>query len=115
MRASFALIALMLVAPAFPQESGEITVDVNVVNIPVTVTDQEGRAIIDLNKQDFKIYEDGQPVEIKYFTGAQEEAKKPRIRVGFLIDLSNTARLYYKNYKDSIGDLAFLMMPIESL
>ncbi|MEZ5363755.1 MAG: VWA domain-containing protein [Bryobacterales bacterium] len=111
MRAHFALLVLLLAVPAFAQESGEITVDVNVVNIPVTVTDQEGRAIVDLKKEDFHIYEDGQPVEIKYFTGSQDEAKKPRIRVGFLIDLSNTARLYYKNYKDSIGDLAFLMMP----
>ncbi len=112
MRATLALIAVLaLAAAAAAQQSDEIVVDVNVVNIPVTVTDTEGRAIIDLTKQDFQIFEDGQRVEIKYFTGSQEEEKKPRIRVGFLIDLSNTARLYYKNYKESIGDLAFLMMP----
>ena len=111
MRAPLAFLALLAAVPAFPQASDEIRVDVNVVNIPVTVTDKEGRAIVDLKKQDFHIFEDGQPVEIKYFTGSQEKEKKPRIRVGFLIDLSNTARLYYKNYRDSIGDLAFLMMP----
>jgi len=112
MRATYVLIALLaLTAAAFAQESEEMVVDVNVVNIPITVTDSEGRAIVDLKKEDFQIFEDGQPVEIKYFTGSQEQEKKPRIRVGFLIDLSNTARLYYKNYRDSIGDLAFLMMP----
>ena len=35
----------------------------------------------------------------------------PPLRVGFLVDLSNTARLYYKNYKESIGDLAYLLVP----
>jgi Ca-activated chloride channel family protein len=112
MRAVAVSLAFLAAAsPLFSQQSDEIRVDVNVVNIPITVTDQEGRAIIDLKKEDFKIFEDGQPVEIKYFTGAAEQEKKPRIRVGFLIDLSNTARLYYKNYKESIGDLAYLMMP----
>ena len=112
MRATLAILALIaLAAPAPAQNTDEIVVDVNVVNIPITVTDSEGRAIVDLRKEDFQIFEDGQRVEIKYFTGSQEQDKKPRIRVGFLIDLSNTARLYYKNYKESIGDLAFLMMP----
>ena len=90
---------------------GAIQVDVNVVNISVTVTDQTGRFIVDLNQNDFKIYEDGKPVQIRYFTRSTEEDKKPPIRVGFLIDLSNTARLYYKTYRDSIGDLAYLMVP----
>jgi Ca-activated chloride channel family protein len=112
MRAILVSIALLaLAAPAVAQSNENISVDVNVVNIPITVTDTEGRAIVDLKKEDFQILEDGQPVEIKYFTGSLEQEKKPRIRVGFLIDLSNTARLYYKNYKESIGDLAFLMMP----
>ncbi len=105
------LVLLAAAAPAFPQASEEIRVDVNVVNIPITVTDHDGRAIVDLKKEDFHIFEDGQPVEIKYFTGSQEQERKPRIRVGFLVDLSSTARLYYKNYKESIGDLAFLMIP----
>ncbi len=88
-----------------------IQVEVNVVNIPVTVRDSEGRFIVDLTKNDFEITEDGQPVEIRYFNQSNEEADPPPLRVGFLIDLSNTARLYYKTYKDSIGDLAYLLVP----
>ena len=105
-----ALCALPLVAQEADQDAS-IQVDVNVVNVPVTVTDDEGRFIVDLEKSDFEIYEDGQKVDIRYFTESQDEANKPRIRVGFLVDLSNTARLYYKNYQESIGDLAFLMVP----
>ncbi len=106
------LIAAILVCLPLAAQKGEnIQVDVNVVNISVTVTDQDGRFIVDLDPDDFKIFEDGQRVGIRYFTKSGEEDKKPPIRVGFLLDLSNTARLYYKTYRDSIGDLAYLMVP----
>ena len=96
------------VAPA----SGEtIAVEVNVVNLPVTVTDSQGRYIADLNKDDFTVWEDGEQVEIRYFTRSVEEEKKPPLYAGFIIDLSNTARLYYKTYQLSIGDLAWLLVP----
>lgn len=110
---SWLLLTLFLALPLMAQEAAEgtIQVDVNVVNLPVTVTDNEGRFIVDLRKEDFEVYEDGQRVDIRYFTESQDQDKKPPIRIGFLIDLSNTARLYYKNYRDSIGDLAFLMIP----
>ncbi len=97
--------------PAEESLTVDIAVDVNVVNIAVTVTDREGRFIVDLNPEDFHIYEDGQRVQIRYFTRSNEQEKKPPIRIGFLLDLSNTARLYYKTYRESIGDLAFLMVP----
>ena len=105
------LAALPLAAQEPQTESSPIQVDVEVVNIPVTVTDSEGRFIVDLTKNDFQIFEDGQPVDIRYFTSSTDEANKPPIRIGFLVDLSNTARLYYKTYRESIGDLAFLMIP----
>lgn len=88
-----------------------IRVEVNVVNLPITVTDSEGRYIVDLEKSDFTVWEDGQVVEIRYFTRSVEEEKKPPLNVGFIVDLSNTARLYYKTYQDSIGDLAWMLVP----
>jgi Ca-activated chloride channel homolog len=101
--------------PVEPQQDHSIQVDVNVVNVPVTVTDNEDRFIVDLKKEDFEVYENGERVEIRYFTKTTQEeeeaGKVPPLRVGFLIDLSNTARLYYKNYKESIGDLAYMLVP----
>jgi VWFA-related protein len=97
-----------------PQQPA-IQVDVNVVNIPVTVTDNDDRFIVDLKRDDFEVFENGERVVIRYFTKTtpDEEAagNVPPLRVGFLIDLSNTARLYYKNYKESIGDLAYMLVP----
>ncbi len=94
-----------------PDPGDTIRVEVNVVNLPVTVTDAEGRFIVDLEKSDFSVWEDGRLVEIRYFTRSVEEDKKPPLYAGFIVDLSNTARLYYKTYQTSIGDLAWMLVP----
>ncbi|MGH7487336.1 MAG: hypothetical protein ACREMY_17305, partial [bacterium] len=56
-----------------PQPDKSIQVDVNVVNVPVTVTDKEGRFIVDLKKEDFHVEENGKSVEIRYFTKTTKE------------------------------------------
>ena len=112
-----AIIALAAASLAVAQEVEEsaeepIRVDVNVVNVPVTVSDPKGRFIVDLFRKDFEVLEDGRPVEIRYFTKIiDKDPDTPPLHVGFLIDLSNTARVYYKSYKDSIGDLAYILVP----
>ena len=105
--------ASLLAAQGEETSAGEpIRVDVNVVNVPVTVSDPKGRFIVDLFQQDFEVLEDGQPVEIRYFTKIiDKDPATPPLHVGFLIDLSNTARVYYKSYKNSIGDLAYILVP----
>ena len=88
-------------------QSGQIQVEVFVVNVPVTVTDSNDRFIADLDKKDFSIWEDGKPVEVRYFS---RDPKQPVI-VGFLLDASNSARLYFKTYQEAIEDLAFQLLP----
>ncbi len=80
------------------------------VNVPVTVTDSENRFITDLEKKDFSVWEDGQPVEVRYFT---RDPKQPVV-VGFILDASNAARLYFKTYQEAITDLAWALMPGDS-
>ena len=43
------------------------TVDVNVVNIEVMVTDKNGEPVTDLKREDFQIFENGLPVEVSNF------------------------------------------------
>ncbi len=43
------------------------TLDVNVVNIEVFVTDKQGNPVTGLTRGDFKVYEDGRPIEITNF------------------------------------------------
>lgn len=77
------LFLLLLLASAFAGVAGaqeEATpifidrVDVNVVNIEVFVTDEEGRPVLGLGEEDFEIWEDGRQVQISnFFASARPE------------------------------------------
>src|ERR1044072_2724281 len=49
-----------------------IKVDTTLVTIPVSVFDQGGRFISGLNKNDFRIFEDGQAPQIEVFATTEE-------------------------------------------
>ncbi len=53
--------------PEVELASFEDSLEVEVVNVDVVVTDRKGRAVTDLTREDFTIYEDGEPVEITHF------------------------------------------------
>lgn len=61
-----------------------LKVEVNLVNILFNVRDKKGGLVGNLNKDDFKIYEDGKEQEIKYFN---RETDLP-LTIGLLIDVS---------------------------
>ena len=110
---------LMAQAPA-PQNAGTapgqepprnlpppIKVTVNEVIVPVTVTDEKGRFVSDLDQKDFHIYEEGKEQQIQFFT---RERSQPVV-VGFLIDVSNASRLHWKNYEDAAIELVQNLVP----
>ena len=71
---------------------------VNEVNVVFTVTDRHGRLIKDLNKDDFKVVDDGRPdTRVTFF---QKETNLP-LRVGLLVDASNSVRDRFKFEQDS--------------
>ena len=78
-----------------------IRVEVNEVIVPITVTDEKGRFVSDLNQSDFQVFEDNKEQQIRFFT---RERNQP-IVVGFLIDLSNSSRVHWKNYQDAAIEL----------
>ncbi|HEX2644374.1 MAG TPA: VWA domain-containing protein [Thermoanaerobaculia bacterium] len=53
------------------------SVDVNVVNVEVFVTDKAGRFVPGLTRDDFEIFEDGKPVELTNFYVADSPAPDP--------------------------------------
>jgi len=73
----FACVLMLAALPAAAQTSGSSfteTMEVNVVNVDVTVTDRQGRRVTDLKKEDFDVYEDGKRVEIVNFDAQNEGA-----------------------------------------
>ncbi|HEX5228697.1 MAG TPA: VWA domain-containing protein [Bryobacteraceae bacterium] len=90
-------------APAPPP----IQVQVNEVIVPITVTDEKGRFVSDLEQRDFTIYDEGKEQQIQFFTA---ERSQPVV-VGFLVDLSNSSRLHWKNYQDAAVEMVQNLIP----
>ncbi len=59
--------------------SFEEVVEVNVVNVDVIVTSKDGTKVRDLTRQDFRLYEDDEPVEISYFEAPPAAGPKPAV------------------------------------
>ena len=62
-----------------------LRVDIDLVQIPVTVTDLKNHPVLDLQKQDFSLYEENEPQSIRYFH--QEDAP---ISIGLILDFSKS-------------------------
>jgi Ca-activated chloride channel family protein len=93
------------VAPQQPPSS--IQVQVSEVIVPVTVTDEKGRFVSNLDAKDFRIFDEGKEQHIHFFT---REQKQPVV-VGFLVDMSNANRLHWKTYQDATIELVLNLLP----
>ena len=106
-RVPFLAAALLAVLPAAaqepPQEKEETffeSIDVQVVNLEVFVTDRQGKRATGLTRDDFEVLEDGTPVEVTNFyavdggrselpgtpSGIRPAAPKPEPAVGTIED-----------------------------
>ena len=89
------------------QEPAPIRVNVNEVVVQVTVTDAAGRFVSDLKQPDFEVYDQGVKQEIRFFSA---ERSQPVV-VGILVDLSNSMRVRWENYRDIAVELALALLP----
>ena len=55
--------------------------------LPVSVTDRHGRFVPDLRREDFTVYDNGQPQTIEFFMSEEIPAT-----IGLLIDSSTSMR-----------------------
>src|ERR1022692_4851625 len=83
----FLTFALALTTIARAQ--APIKVSVNEVIVPVTVTDEKGRFVSNLTRDDFKIFDENKEQKIDFFS---HEPSQP-IVIGFLIDTSNGMKI----------------------
>ncbi len=96
-------------APKPEEPQHRIQVEVNEVIVPVTVTDDKGKFVSNLDAGDFRIYDEGKLQQIRFFS---RERSQPVV-VGFLLDLSNTNRLHWKTYQEAATELVLNMLPGE--
>jgi VWFA-related protein len=79
------------------------------VVVPVTVTDMQGKFVSNLTKDDFRILDEGRPQLIRYFSAPQQQPV-PMV-VGFLVDLSNSAKTFWKTYQGALQELIWGLLP----
>ncbi len=94
-------------AVAQPAEQANIQVNVNEVIVPVTVTDQKGRFVSNFTANDFRVFDEGKPQRIEFFSHDQ---KQPVV-IGFLLDMSNNTRIHWKRYQESIKEMVWNLLP----
>jgi len=102
--------------PPIDADIPTLPVSVELVNMDFSVMNRRSKFITDLTKEDFQVFEDGKPQDIRYFS---RESDLP-LRIGLLLDTSNSIRDRLKFEQeaaiDFLGnvvrrnkDLAFLM------
>lgn len=80
------LICLIAVLLAVPIIAGQLKVDVALVNVVATVTDDAGLYVSDLNPDDFIISEDGKAQTIAHFTQSNDLP----VSMGIVLDTSGS-------------------------
>ncbi len=88
------------------KDNSSIRVTVNEVIVPVTVTDEKGRFVSDLDQKDFQVFEENKPQTIRFFT---RERSQPVV-IGFLLDLSSASRIHWKNYQAATTELVQILL-----
>src|SRR5262245_23380207 len=83
-----ALVLAAVLAAAHRAEEQTIKVDVDLVNVYLTVSNQRGRLISNLTQENFSVFEDGQPQVITHFS---RETDVP-LSIVLLIDTSGSVR-----------------------
>jgi Ca-activated chloride channel homolog len=90
-----------------PQKSQTtIPVTVNLVDVLFTVLDRRNKLVPNLDKQDFKVLDDNIPQDIRYFS---KQSDLP-LRIGMLMDTSNSIRERLKFEQDAANNFLFSVL-----
>jgi len=89
-----------------PAKTPTIKTTVELVNVPVTAINKRGQQVIDLNKEDFQVFEDGVEQPIR---SLERETNTP-LRIGLILDTSNTARSRLSYEKDAAEEFVYMVL-----
>ena len=90
---------------AAPQAPG-IKVPVNLVDVLFTVLNRRNKLVPDLQKEDFQVFDEKMPQEIRYFS---KQTDLP-LRIGMLVDTSNSIRDRIKFEQDASVNFLFSVL-----
>ena len=87
-------------------EGDVVRVDTNLVTVPVSVLDRDGRFIADLRREQFNVFENGVAQKLAYF----ESAEKP-FTVALLLDTSGSTFFHLWEIKEAAINFAKQLRP----
>jgi len=93
-----------------PQENQTIRARVEMVSLPVVVTDRNGKRILDLKKDDFEVYEDGKAQEIAGFAATEEP-----VSLALLLDTSGSTEQRLAQIQNEAIRFVNLLHPDDSV
>jgi len=90
-----------------PAQSGQtFRREVNLVDVLFTVLNRRNKLVPDLEQGDFKVFDEGKPQEIRYFS---KQSDLP-LRIGMLLDTSNSIRDRIKFEQDASVSFLFSVL-----
>jgi Ca-activated chloride channel family protein len=96
-------------APTVQEEVGEdeiLRIKSSLVSVPVSVIDREGKYIVDLGQQDFRIYEDGLEQSIAHFSNVDQP-----LSVVLLMDTSGSTAAFLDEIKGAAKSFVEQLRP----
>ena len=88
---SVALLAgLVALGPTFLVAQTRFRADVDLVSMAVTIADERGQLVSDLEQQDFEVFEDGELQSVRYFARGPEGATSVPLHLALLFDTSGS-------------------------
>jgi Ca-activated chloride channel family protein len=103
------LVATLLLSRSRAHSQGDVPVfrsDVRLVEVPVAVLDASGRYVHGLKRDDFQIYDEGEPREVELF-----ETEESPLSVAVLIDVSSSMEAVLPSVKREILALLQRLRP----
>ncbi len=82
--------------PGKPPEEYRLSVSVNLVNVPVTVSDARGNFVSGLNRENFRVYDDGVEQPVTHFASVEAPAQ-----VLFLVETSPAVYLIHGQHLEA--------------
>jgi Ca-activated chloride channel family protein len=90
-RLRFALLAaLATLGPTLLVAQSRFRADIDLVSLAVTIADERGHFVSDLEQRDFEIFEDGTPQTVRYFARGPEGATDIPFHLALLFDTSGS-------------------------
>jgi len=111
---AFVLLIAGLGAAATRAQEGDqtapprLSIRTDLVTLPVTVVDAAGRFVTGLDREQFTVYDDGEPQPIEFFT-----SEDLPLTIGLVVDSSASMRVHRSNVTAAAAAFAAMSNPLD--